>query len=675
MLALLALAWGAELRLEPSPGATVQVLPPVAPARVDVLIHRNTANLRAQVRDPYDGLRSARALDLGGDWVVTVWLKAPTDTAELLQEGGAWRVHAVPAPPRDVGETPAPPTLDELHAGIEVAACPVTPLPLSPLAGHDAIWGFDAHDFAADLPMWTEAEPPGPASWASVTLLRRVMPKTHAKRERARVLYALGAMHRDLGHAREAAYYFDSAATLTTESEGLADLQRAGALLRVRKWDAAVQAAWDAYAQGAPDEAVIEVLGIAAIADAGPSPVAVGRALAAASPRPDLQMIAGTLLSREHCTREAVVALRAAEAGLTGEPQQVARLLLTDALLLDGAPLDADDVLARVETRLLRPQWQGLARARGRLLPMLLQTPDQWLASVPTLQLASTGEAPDGAESLWLLGQIYEKLGEDRAALDAYGELVDRYHKLGEGVPGERLVHAWNGRVAALLRMGRPVEAMGLHMAAWRPVMGRRMLDPGPLPELARAYADASLLDRALSVLQDVTDIQGRVGADSHATAVDVAALYLRMGRPQEALDATNWVLRAKTSPALDAPAQDLRGQAYAALGRADEARAAYTALLGDPALGPHAGVRIGLLDAAAGRCAAAVTRLAPLVEQVGGADQAEARAARDRCLVALGRAPEASAPPGDATLTAVAQEDAADAAFQERLRAYRPTM
>ena len=74
MLALLALAWGAELRLEPSLGATVQVLPPVAPARVDVLIHRNSENLRAQVRDPHDGLRSARALDLGGDWVVTVWL-------------------------------------------------------------------------------------------------------------------------------------------------------------------------------------------------------------------------------------------------------------------------------------------------------------------------------------------------------------------------------------------------------------------------------------------------------------------------------------------------------------------------------------------------------------------------------------------------------------------------
>ena len=675
MLALLALAWGAELRLEPSLGATVQVLPPVAPARVDVLIHRNSENLRAQVRDPHDGLRSARALDLGGDWVVTVWLASPTDTAEVLPEAGGWRVHAIPAPPRDVGEMPAAPTIEELHAGIEVPACPVAALPLTPLAGHDAIWGFDAHDFDADLPVWTEAEPPGPASWTAIALLRRVMPNTHAKRERSRLLYALGAMHRDLGQAREAAYYFDSAATLSAEGEGFAELQRAGALLQVRKWDAAVQAAWDAHDRGAPDESVVEILGIAAMADAGASGVAVGRALAAASPRPDLQMVAGTLLSRDHCTREAVVALRAAEAGLTGEPQQVARLLLTDALLLAGAPLDADDVLARVDTRQLRPQWQGLARARGRLLPMLLQTPDQWLASVPALQKASKGEAPDGAESLWLLGQIYEKLGEDRAALDAYGELVDRYHKLGDGSPGERLVHAWNARVAALLRMGRPVEAMGLHMAAWRPVMGRRMLEPGTLPDLAHAYADASLLDRALSVLQDVTEIQGRVGADSHATAVDVAALYLRMGRPQEALDATTWVLRAKVPPALAAPAMDLRAQAYAALAQATEARAAYTALLGDSTLGAHAGVQIGLLDAAAGQCAAAVTRLGPLVDQVTGPEQAQARAARDRCLVAIGRAPEASAAPGDATLSAVAQEDAADAAFQERLRAYRPTM
>lgn len=675
MLALLALAWGAELRLEPSPEAVVQVLPPVAPARVDVLIHRNTANLRAQVRDRHDGLNSARALDLGGDWVVTVWLASPTDTAELIPEDGGWRVHAIPAPPRDAGEPPLVATLAELQAGVEPPTCPAPALPLSPLSGRDAIWGFNAQDFVRELPEWTEAEPPGPASWASIALLRRVMPRTHAKRERARLLYAIGAMHRDLGQARESAFYFDSAATLSAEGEGLAELQRAGALLRVRKWDAAVQAAWDAHDRGAPDESVLEVLAIAAIADAGPPPAAVGRALAAASPRPELQMLAGTLLSRDHCTHEAVHALRAAEAGLSGEPQQVARLLLSDALLLGGTPLDADDVLARIDTRKLRVQWQGLARARGRLLPMLLQTPDQWLASVPVLRRASTGEAPDGAESLWLLGQIYEKLGDDRAAIDAYGALIDRYRKLGEGRPGERLGALWRARIAALLRMERPVEAMGLHMASWRPILGQQMREPGPLPDLARAYADASLLDRALAVLQDVTDIQGRAGADSHATAVDVAALYLRMGRPQEALDATNWVLRAKVSPALTVAATDLRGRAYAALGRPAEARAAYTALLGDPAVGAHAGVQIGLLDAAAGQCAAAATRLEPLVDRVSGPEQEQARAARDRCLVAIGRAPEASAPPGDATLSAVALEDAADAAFQERLRAYRPTM
>ena len=34
------------------------------------------------------------------------------------------------------------------------------------------------------------------------------------------------------------------------------------------------------------------------------------------------------------------------------------------------------------------------------------------MASLPTIQRAATLEMPEGGESLWILGQIYEKLGE-----------------------------------------------------------------------------------------------------------------------------------------------------------------------------------------------------------------------------------------------------------------------
>ena len=60
-------AHAVDLRLTPSPGATVEVLPSVSPGRMDVMVYRNQVDLRVQVEERGPGIRSARATDIGGD--------------------------------------------------------------------------------------------------------------------------------------------------------------------------------------------------------------------------------------------------------------------------------------------------------------------------------------------------------------------------------------------------------------------------------------------------------------------------------------------------------------------------------------------------------------------------------------------------------------------------------
>lgn len=667
LLLAAAVASAGELRIVPSPGATVEALPAITPGRVDVLVHKNRTNLRPQVQDGGDGLRSVRALDLGGDWVLTAWLLHSEDAGVVVADGDGWRfvvgpAEAPPPPPPIV-----PPTLAELRdPALVVAPCTTTPLPLEPLVGRDAIWGFSPLDFDLALPVDPVLEPDD-TSWEALDHTRLAMLRNSGEAERAPLTYRLGAIERALGQAREAAYYFDLAARSPIGVGGFASLQRAEALLRVRNWDAAIASAWTAADQGAPEEAVLEVLGVAALADVGPSPVALGRALAVASPRPEIQLLAGTLLSRERCGVEALPIFRAVEPTLTGERQQVDRLLLADAELLAGDPIAAGPVLARIDQKALRPEWKGLVHARSRLVPLLSQTPDQWLASLPTLQRAATEVMPEGGESLWILGQIYEKLGEERGALDAYAALVDGHRQLARGEPGRRLLAMWEERTRLLFAEGRVTDALGLHAQLWRPAMADGMTDPGPLPRLALAYADAGLTQRALEVWEAVTDIQGRHGLDTLPSALEVARLYLRMGRYEEAYDAATWILGQKP---VDPGADAVTAEALEHLDRVDEARARWTALRTDPQWQAVADGRLGLLAARGGDCAAAIPSLRAAVPWLllNSTEWTATQGALDRCLVATGAAAEASAPPTDPTLAALAKEDAAAATFADRL-------
>jgi tetratricopeptide (TPR) repeat protein len=710
-------ALAAPLRIAAPPGATVEVLPPVEPGRVEILVHGGDRGLRTLFRGPpADGVRTGRVTDMGGHQVVTVWMRDPNDTLAIERVGEGWEAVAVP-----VG--PAPSTNVE---------CVGTPgVPLVPLRGADMVHEFAPDTFVLAMPRWEAAEPDA-VSWERVTALRSQLfggTGGAVATDRAHALYELGAQHRDLGHLREAAYYFESAATAgaagASDSQagapaGVAELQRAGALLALHAWSDARDAADVARKAGAPTAAVSSVLATVSLLTGDPAPAAIGRALAATTLSPDSApepaLLAGALLLRAGCWTEAAPVLERALAA-DGERGAMARLLLADARLLAGDPEGADTVLGDLPAATTPTRWSGLARSRTRLVALLRQSPNLWPAMVPTLERAALlgdrsggdrGAAAEveGTEALFLLGQIGERLGDDALALRAWGALVDRRRALLAGEPGMRLQAVWARTVGGQLAAGHDIDGLAAHIVAWRPGLVTHVTDPAPLAAVAAAYMRAGLDEEALHTLGVVAEVEGRRGLDDRATILAVAEIYRRTGRPTEALDTLDFLATRPPEPATVARAGILRGRVLLDQGDVDGARAAWTVVAGDvegPAVG-EARVRIALVDAEAGRCGAYVG-----VEGVEGVDAlahdplpadlslGRVATARAACLATVGRIDESrtiaaqavgkltdpsttawaevlAGTPPDGTWRRIAADDVADALLRARLSPAPPT-
>ncbi|MBM4366651.1 MAG: hypothetical protein FJ102_10590, partial [Deltaproteobacteria bacterium] len=133
-------AAGAEpVRLSTSTGAVAEVLPPQH-GRVDVLVHDNTEDLRAQLRElKHAAVRDARAVDTGGDWVLSFFMRDRATTLELA--GAPGTVVLVPV------RTSKPDTIVEpfdasaaLVEAPEPLACRPGEVPLAPLPTGETRW-------------------------------------------------------------------------------------------------------------------------------------------------------------------------------------------------------------------------------------------------------------------------------------------------------------------------------------------------------------------------------------------------------------------------------------------------------------------------------------------------------------------------------------------------------
>ena len=545
MLLLMSLALAVPLRLTLSPEASLQLLPTVQPGRVEMLVYENRVNLRAQVKNRrFDGIRRIWAVDMGDVWAVNAVLEKPDQSLRIRQTDGSWTAEVLRSPPSESLRITAP-TLEQL-ATAAPQQCQSPRLPLAPLLGEDMSYGVEPDDFKPLLPRWTDAEP-SVVSWEAVQELRAALFIRHEQGEAAAAYYRLGALHRDLGHAREAAYYFGKSAEKGGE-KGISELQRAGALLQARSWDAAQASAWKAWKDGASEEGIIEVLSVVALATHDHKAGTLGLALARATARPDALALAGALLMQNNCAPQSIPILKTAIQYLRRTDKKKAaeaRMLLSDAFLLTNELDAAEDLMGQLSEHQLPENWAGVLRARGRLVSLLRQSPDKWASILPSLLSQRTRLDTEAAESMFLAGQVQDWLGDDRAALESYLDLVDHHRRLTDGDVSRRLVQAWSRRTKRLYSEGRDVEAMQLHAAVWRPFLAKKLDDPETLRLLAGSYQRLGLHYRAMAMLGMVAEVEGLQQRDDQGTVLQVAALYLDMGHPELAED-TLAVLRTR---------------------------------------------------------------------------------------------------------------------------------
>jgi thioredoxin-like negative regulator of GroEL len=355
------------------------------------------------------------------------------------------------------------------------------------------------------------------------------------------------------------------------------------------------------------------VLGVISLATHHPNAGSTALVMAHTTARPSSLALAGALLLESSCPQEAIPILRTAVQYLRHtDPKKgsEARLLLADSMILSGQLENASEVLGQLTEQELPPEQAGILRARNRLLALLRMTPDKWASMVPGLNEQRHRMGNEASESMFLLGQVQEWLGEDQAAIDTYLDIVDHNRKLTTSEPARRLVDVWSRRTRRLLDEGKQMEAVQLHAAVWRPTLSDLVTDPAPLIPLAEAYRQIGLQHRAMNLLGLAAEVEGRKQMDDQETVLQIADLYLQMEHPDLATDALE-VLRTRTlSPEVAGKALLLDGRIAEAQGHLPDAMQRWTAAAQVPATAVEAQARIAMLEAAAGNCTPALEPL-----------------------------------------------------------------
>ncbi|GDX79435.1 hypothetical protein LBMAG42_12460 [Deltaproteobacteria bacterium] len=644
MLTLLAtIAAAAPLELHLSPGSRVEVLPALVEGRADVVIYGNRADLREQLSNTLDtGVTRARIADMAGHWMLTLELAEPHTIVRAGQIDDAWQLSVVPRP---FGSAAAygPVDLDGALAGeLDPTTCAAAPLPLSPLPASDSAWGEAALGFVPELPLWSEAEP-SVSGWREIDDTRALARRKGADLERGD--YRLGALHRDLGLSREAAYYFTRAARHGGNHADAAWFQAAKAQLAVRQWDAAATSARAAAAAGGAPEYTALVLGVREWATGGPNQAAYGRVLAATAPDADAQLIAGVLLAEGDCAAEAQAPLDRALSATEGARRPLAQMLLAEATLRSGDLDAATRMYAAVDGNALPLETRRLLRTRSLLLATLRAPAATWSAQVPDLTRDAALPGAAGQDSLYVLAQVQAALGDEKAALDAYADLLRREPRLAAGRAGRELIGLWTTRSAALLAEGRAVEALSLHRGIWAAALAPHVADLASLRSIASGYAEAGLPDRAMETWRTVADQERARGLDGRGSVVELLRLYVATGANEDALDAVAWLRREGVDAATKDTVALLEGDAALQTRETARARRAWETVGPRSSLRMAAITRIALLDAADGDCANALPGLdaAAAAAPVPEVNDEVVHEARFRCMIATGRDPEAA--------------------------------
>lgn len=708
------------VRLRFGERATVERLPRPN-GRIVEMYARNVdegVDVRALFQGNTAQIASMDAVERGGGvWLLRAALRPgpngkPMDLA-IEREGADVLFRVVPgsAPPARGRESA--PTLDQLISGELPPVAPVVEpasifrvLPGDSISQRMESWEYD---FALTR------TPKGVLQATSENLdaaRRRMLTARPGTSIHQEYLYYLGYYYLARGFGREARYYFAhiSARPGNIPQREIA-LERARAELQCNNLDEARQWYKEAYALGADHDSVLEGLALISLQTGIPARAPTGRLLWASTRESGPLMLAAELLQMDGRVAESRDILEAVKPEMLSDGQRSRYYLrLGDARFYDRYEGNVEQ--AAVMWSSASPE---LARARDLFLE-LHQTgsdPRAWAELIPGLVQTSMQRSDAGAEALYLLSQVDGAIGSREDAINDLALILRRYPQKASGsdVP-ERFWNVYSDYVTDLAASKRWFDIAALHEAVWSPTVRRAVQSPASLVDVARAFEEVGLPERAVVALRDAVQVLFETGADDAELVYHLAELYAQVGEgaerlpdaPAEPHDPTAEVgeagqvvpfgtpgdevwkagldtlvyLRQMDQQAIPAAKVDLL-EARLLAGKNDlpGASAALRRAATDPAFRDDAQLKLALIDANNDECARAVPvlrRLASVEGEPSQMNESRPWLALARCLVASGDSAGAASAARQAAEIAASriarldEEDAADRAQLARV-------
>ncbi len=672
----------ATLALAVTPGARAELLPSTQPGVLEVAVTDNRVSLHGQLQEIRSsgnlylpGVRDYEAISLGGGRsFLRIRLSDATQQADVAVVDGRLVVRFTPTAGSGTSESSeTAPFFGPFEGPLPVSVLATDPparrpamppsRPLVPLLGDASYTRIDPLDVPLDRTshpagdgIWVPPVPEegptaalhrSPDDWWAIDGYRELLTTgvpdaTVETSARLRLAQA----HLRLGMPHEADYYLRSVLAAETNVALPADvhLLAAQARLGLGDWEGARAHCVAASDLGAPPAWVLPCLGALAFETGVPAPTDVGRAIGALEPTDGNPthgvhlLLAAQLLASDHRYGEAArLAERAIDALKADISADLAGPATRDHLahawltLGDARYLQADDEGATSAwTQASRLGMPRLARLRRGMRELASQPRRTWGQSIPWLDRQTRDGSPVAVEAHYLLAQIETAYSDPAGAARRYSQIwdLDPERTLRSDVP-ERQLEACEGRLMELAHDQRWADTLVFAKSCWRPELDWLAADTRAQESLADAWDGMGLVDPALKHQRRAVQVRNQLGRDDLPSLLDLADLYTRSGRPQEALETVEYIGSSIPAAQRGDPRIGLvEAEAWAALGEPDRAlrllvRGERASVERHPGVAARATTLAALLEARRGRCDRALPRLedlpldAPFEEQV----------------------------------------------------------